>query len=161
MAPTPYRPMKPVRLTALLILATPIFGGLPLWSDEDPFPPTPFAENHFDRMIAQSPFSLPTIEEVTVQPGWADAFRISSILRIGDQLIVILNEQGKPDPITVRTRENRQGLRLVQLNESNDPRQVSAVIARNGQQATVRYHESILSAIPQSVAGSNPAIQPE
>jgi len=129
--------------------------------DEEAFPPKPIPPDRYETMMKRSPFVLPTVEEPQVAATWASDYQIVSILRIGDEFVVLAKKQSTNERIPIRAKENAQGIRLVKLQMSPDPREVSAVLEMSGAEGTIQYDPSILSGMPNPVAAGNPALKSE
>lgn len=130
---------------------------------QDEFPPEPFAPDHYERMAKRPPFVIPTVEEEpeeVVEPGWAEDYRIVSILLVGGERVVLVKNQQTAQRFPVKAEENSLGIRLVDLDLADDPRDTVATIAMGEQVGTIRYDEEILARLPASNAENNPAIQP-
>lgn len=132
-------------------------------ADEEPFPPQAYPTNRYDGMKARSPFVLPTKEEVVqvVKTNWTSDYRIVSVLRLGSDSMVLVKKLSTDERIPIRKEKNAQGIRLVELQMSPDPHNVSALVEMSGEEGTIVYDESILSEVPRSVAPSNPALKAE
>jgi len=131
---------------------------------EEPFPPAPFAPDRYEAMMKRSPFVLPTSEvapEVKPATNWTSDFRIVSIMRVGGEYMVLVRQLSTDARIPVRQRVNRQGIRLIGVEMSPDPRGVSATLERDGEQGAVQYDDSVLSQVPHSVVPDNPALKAE
>ncbi len=150
--------MKPIGLLSL-ILSTASLSA----QDLEPFPPTAYPAERYESMKARSPFVLPSFaEEVqAVTADWTSDFRIVSVLKFGDESVVLVKKLSTDERIPVRKQQNAQGIRLVELQMSPDPHNVSAVIEMSGEEGTILYDDSILSQVPRSVAPSNPALKAE
>lgn len=130
--------------------------------DDEPFPPEAFAPDRYESMRQRSPFIYPSFEEnVQVTVDWTNDFRIVSVMRLGDESVVLAKKVSTDERIPIRTQENALGIRLVELKMSTDPHNVSALIEMGGQEGTIVYDESILSEVPRSVAPDNPALKAE
>lgn len=136
----------------LLLALLAALGNLRAQTDEDPFPPPPIPPDRYDAMMKRSPFVLPTVEEETVSVGWTSDYQIVSVLRTGDEFVVLAKKLSTNEHIPIRTKENIQGIRLVDLQMSPDPREVSATIELGGAEGTIQYAPSILSGVPTSQA---------
>lgn len=150
--------MKTVALLFLVLSSTVLTA-----QDEEPFPPKAYPADRYDSMKARSPFVLPTIEEVVqvVAANWTSDYRIVSVLKLGDESVVLVKKLSTGERIPVRRQQNAQGIRLVALQMSPDPHNVSALIEMSGEEGTIVYDESILSEVPRSVVPSNPALKAE
>ncbi len=130
--------------------------------DDDVFPPPPIPPDRYEAMMKRSPFVLPTPEEkVEVSATWASDYQIVSILKIGDEFVVLAKKLSTNERIPIRTTENIQGIRLVNLRMSSNPREVSALLERDGAEGAIQYDPAILSGMPNSVAEGNPALKSE
>jgi hypothetical protein len=153
--------MRPALLLAGLLLASPLLAQD---EDEPAFPPAPFAPDRYEAMMKRSPFVLPTpetAEEAKPATNWTADFRIASIVRVDGEYMVLVRQVSTDERIPVRQRPNRQGIRLVEVRMSSDPRGVSATLERDGEQGTVQYDDSVLSQVPRSMAPDNPALKAE
>jgi len=151
------------RLPAILLPVL-LLGLLPLRADEEaePFPPEAIAPDRYEAIMKRSPFVLPTHEEETrVETTWASDFQIVSILKSGEDLMVLARKVSTGERVPIRTRENALGIRLVKLRMSPDPREVSALIAMGDVEGTIGYDPALLSSIPTPSAADNPALKPE
>ena len=143
------------------ILCLICLGFSALYAEEEPFPPVPIPQERYDTMRQRSPFVLPTVTTVEVAPEWTNDFRIVSVLSLGDDAVVLVRKISSNERLAFRRQANAQGSRLVELNMSPDPRNVSAVIEMDGKQGSITYDDSILSGLPNSVAPGNPALKTE
>lgn len=150
--------MKRISLLTLALSAATLSA-----QDLEPFPPKAYPADRYDAMKARSPFVLPSFaEEVpAATANWTSDFRIVSVLKLGDESVVLVKKLSTDERIPIRRQENAQGIRLVELQMSPDPHNVSAVIEMSGEEGTILYDESILSEVPRSVAPSNPALKAE
>lgn len=150
-----------MKYAAFLILA--LSSAALLAADEEPFPPQAYPTSRYDAMKARSPFVLPTVEEVVqiVTSNWTSDYRIVSVLRLGSESVVLVKKLSTDERIPIRKQRNAQGIRLVELQMSPDPHNVSALVEMSGEEGTIVYDESILSEVPRSVAPSNPALKAE
>ena len=130
--------------------------------EEDPFPPKAYPPERYATMMTRSPFVLPSFaDDVSVQADWTSDYCIVSVLKIGEESVVMAKKISSGERIPIRAKDNRLGIRLVKLHASSDPHEVSAVIEMGGEEGTIRYDQSILSQVPRSVAPDNPAVIPE
>lgn len=134
--------------------------GLPMAKADEPFPPTPNPPGRFAELKLRSPFVLPTFieQQVAVQTDWTSDFRIVSVLQLGEESVVIAKKVSTDERISIRSKENNLGIRLVSVQLSPDPHNVSAAITKGGEQGTITYDDSILSQVPRSAAPNNPAV---
>ncbi len=134
-----------------------------LFAQEEPFPPQAIPPEHYQDIMARSPFVLPTAtEEVKkVDTAWTNDFRIVSVVKSGDETLVLAKKVSTDGRMLIRAKENALGIRLVELKMAPDPRNVSAVVEKGGSQGTIQYDASILSGVPRSVAPNNPALKAE
>lgn len=148
-------------LLALLFLVSPLLAQ----EDDPPFPPVAYPADRYALMMKRSPFVLPTPDTVAVAPppapNWTTDYRIMSVLRSGDDYMLLIRQVSTDERVSVRKARNAQGIRLVEVQMSADPRSVSATLERGGEEGTVQYDDSILSNVPQSVVPANPALKPE
>lgn len=151
-------------LIAIFLLGT-LFGLgiLQAQSADESFPPKAIPPNRYEGMMKRSPFVLPTVEEVKAEvvANWTNDYQIVSILQIGGESVVLAKKLSTSERIPIRAKENAQGIRLLNLQMSSDPREVSAIIEMGGSEGTIKYDPSILSGIPASVAPGNPALKLE
>jgi len=151
-------PNKPLAFLLLLCLLPPALA-----SAQDEFPPEPFSPDHYDRMAQRPPFVIPTDEEEAeevVEPGWAEDFSIVSLLLVGDERVVLVKNRQTDQRFPVKAEENSLGIRLVELDLAEDPRDTTATIAMGEQVGTIRYDDDILARLPAPNVENNPAIQP-
>ncbi len=149
---------------ALWLAGLLVASSLLAQEEDEPFPPAPFAPGRYEAMMKRSPFVLPTSEvapEVKPATNWTSDFRIVSIMRVGGEYMVLVRQLSTDQRIPVRPRANRQGIRLVDVQMSPDPRGVSATLERDGEQGAVQYDDSVLSQVPHSVVPDNPALKAE
>ncbi|HWL52642.1 MAG TPA: hypothetical protein VNQ90_09415 [Chthoniobacteraceae bacterium] len=147
--------MKP--LVFLLLLAP-----LSLRADDaEIFPPQSIPADRYEAMTQRSPFVLPTDEEPAVVATWASDFQIVSILKRGEAFVVLAKKVSTGERMPIRTEPNPQGLRLVTLQMSPDPREVSAVIALGDAEGTITYDPALLAQMPHPSASGNPALKSE
>lgn len=134
-----------------------------LFAQEEPFPPQAIPPEHYQDIMARCPFVLPSFtEEVKkVDTEWTNDFRIVSVVKTGDEMLVLATKVSSGERLLIRAKENALGIRLVELNMSPDPRNVSAVVEKDGSKGTIQYDTSILSGVPRSVAPNNPALKAE
>lgn len=137
------------------------FGCSPLLlaEEEEPFPPQPIPESRYEKMMERSPFVLPTMATVEVTPDWTSDFHIVSVISLGDKSVVLARKVSTDERFPIRSEENAQGMRLVELNMSPDPSQVSAVIEMGGNEGTITYDPANLSDNPRSELSDNPALK--
>lgn len=145
--------MKP---SVVLLLLTVI----PLVNAEEIFPPAPNPPGRYAELKLRSPFVLPSFIEqpVVVQSDWTSDFRIVSVLQLGEESVVIARQVSTNERIPIRSKENKLGLRLVSIQLSPDPHNVSALVSKGGEQGSITYDDSVLSDVPRSVAPNNPAV---
>jgi len=130
--------------------------------DTDPFPPVAYPPERYDSMRQRSPFVLPTFEDhVAVHTEWTNDYRIVSVLQLGDESIVLANRISTGERIRIRAKDNHLSMRLVSIQLSPDPHNVSAVIEMGGQEGTITYDDSVLSKVPRPATPNNPAVIPE
>jgi len=156
--------MRPLAILCLLgLILGPGYGNLWAQDDAEPFPPEAIEPSRYGAMMKRSPFVLPTVEEVKTEAAhdWASDYKIVSILRIEGESVVLAKKLSTSERIPIRTESNAQGIRLLNLQMSSDPREVSAVIEMGGHEGTIQYDPSILSGIPTLPASGNPALKPE
>ncbi len=148
------------RLIAITILAS--LSGY-LWAEEDAevFPPELIPPDRYEVMRKRSPFVLPTQEEPQVTATWSSDFQIVSILKSGDEWVVLAKSVSTGERMPIRTQANAQGIRLLSLQMSADPREVSALIALGDVEGTIAYDPALLSSIPSPSAAGNPALKSE
>ena len=128
-------------------------------TEEPVFPPQSFPEGFYDAMMKRSPFILPSFDETVAAPtGWAQNLSLVSILLVGGEEVLLVADTSTQERFRVRKTENAQGIRLVELTRADNPRETSATLAKDGQQATIRYDDSILTNLPTSVVPNNPAL---
>lgn len=142
----------------LLLLAPGVLLG------DDPaevFPPQGVAPDRYDAMACRSPFVLPTQEETAVEAGWASDFQIVSLLKSGDEYVVFAKKISTDERMVIRSRENAHGLRLLKLQMSNNPREVSALIALGEAEGSIEYDPALLSTAPAPAPADHPALKSE
>lgn len=145
-----------MRSLLFLLLLT----SLPLRADEaEIFPPQPIPADRFEAMTRRSPFVLPTDEEPAPVSTWVSDFQIVSILKRGEEFIVLARKVSTGERLPIRTRPDPNGLRLVSLQMSADPREVSAVIALGEAEGTIAYDPALLAQMPNPSASGNPALK--
>jgi len=148
---------KAALLLAIVIGVTPA-----LRAADEPFPPAPIPPDRYEPILKRSPFVLPTREEETrVETNWASDFQIVSILKSGEDLVVLAKKVSTGERIPIRTQENAMGIRLLKLQMSPDPREVTALIATGDSEGTIGYDPALLSSLPSPSATDNPALKPE
>jgi hypothetical protein len=148
--------MKQIALVFVLPLA------LAAQAQEEEFPPKAYPLERYAVMMQRSPFVLPTFsQDVSVQVNWAADFSIVSVLKTGEETVLLAKKISTGERVPVRSTDNRLGIRLVKMNLSSDPREVSAVVELGGEEGTIRYDDAILSQLPKSVVPNNPAVIPE
>lgn len=126
---------------------------------EEPFPPVAYPVERYAAMKERSPFVLPTFAaHVEVHTEWTNDYRIVSVLQLGEESVVLAKKISTGERIPIRAKDNHLGIRLVSIQISPDPNNVSAVIEMGGQEGTIRYDESILSQSPRPAPAINPAI---
>lgn len=151
--------MKLSLYSILLLLS---IGTLYAQTDNEVFPPVRFPSDRYEEMAKRSPFVLPTFEEeIRVTTNWASDYCIVSVLKIGPESVVIAKKISTDERIPIRTSKNAQGIRLLALQSSSDPHEVSAHVEMEGEEGTLQYDPAILSEVPRSVAPNNPAVKPE
>jgi hypothetical protein len=139
-----------------------ILLGMGLALAEEPFPPVAYPAERYQSMKERSPFVLPTFAtHVEVHTEWTTDYRIVSVLQLGEESIVLAKKVSTNERIPIRAKDNHLGIRLVSVQISPDPNNVSAVIEMGGQEGTIRYDESILSQTPRPASPINPAILSE
>jgi len=154
--------MNATRHLSLFLALLICFAQLHAQSNEAPFPPEAIPAERYSAMMKRSPFVLPTAgAQEGVSTTWASDYQISSILKVGDQFVVIAKKMSTNERISIRDKDNAQGIRLVKLQMASDPREVSAVIELGGIEATIQYDSTALSNLPRSVAPDNPALKSE
>ena len=154
--------MRTKRLVGLAIIGFAGVGTLSADIDDASFPPVAYPVERYEAMMKRSPFVLPSFsEEVAVTDNWTEDYRIVSVLKLGNDSVVIVKKISTDERIPVREKENAQGIRLLELEMSPDPHNVSARIEMGGEEGTIQYDESILSDAPRSVAPNNPAVKSE
>jgi hypothetical protein len=148
-----------VMAVCLLALAS---MNLRAQDDDEVFPPQSIPADRYEFMMRRSPFVLPTREaEKPTAPNWTSDYQIVSVLKIGGEAVVLARKLSTNERIPIQAKENAQGIRLISLQMSPDPREVFAVLEMNGAEGTIQYDPSILSGLPRSVAPDNPAIKSE
>jgi hypothetical protein len=146
-------------LTILTFAVT--ISAMPLRAQDDDtvFPPTPIPPERYEIMMQRSPFVLPTAEIHTeVTTTWASDFQIVSLLKVENDYVVFAKKISTDERIRIRREDNAQGIRLVEIQMSSDPREVSAVLEMGGVEGTIQYDPEILSGLPTPMATGNPAL---
>ncbi len=134
-------------------------AGATFAQEAEPFPPVAFPPERYDAMRQRSPFVLPTFEDhVEVHSEWTSDYRIVSVLQMGDESVVLATKISTGERIPIRAKDNHLGMRLVSIQLSPNPRNVSAVIEMGGQEGTITYDDSVLSQVPSPMAPNNPAV---
>ncbi len=138
-------------------------GSLRAQTDDAPFPPEAILPDRYEGMMKRSPFVLPTAEETKseVAENWASDYQIVSVLQVGGESVVLAKKLSTGERLPIRSKSNAQGIRLLNLQMSSNPREVSAVIEMDGSEGTIQYDPSILSGLPTSVVPGNPALKSE
>jgi len=146
----------------LVIFGLSLLGVPALQAQEDVFPPQAYPPARYESMASRSPFVLPSFaENVSVAENWADDFRIVGVIRMGGESVLLAKRLSTDERVVIRSEDNALGVRLVELDMSPDPRNVSAVVEMGSEKGTIRYDESILANLPSSVVPDNPALKHE
>lgn len=151
--------MKRFLLAGLLLM-----GPLMAQEEEAPFPPVPFAPDRYAAMMNRSPFVLPTPTEVVQAPpptNWSTDFRLVNVMRLSEDYVVLVKQVSTDQRFPVRRQPNHLGIRIIEVRMSGDPRSVTVVLEKDGEEGTVQYDDSILSQVPRSVVPDNPALKSE
>jgi len=144
------------------VLVFTAIAGACFAQDTEPFPPVAFPQERYESMQQRSPFVLPTFEDhVEVHTEWTNDYRIVSVLQLGEESIVLATRISTGERIPIRAKDNQLGMRLISIQLSPDPHNVSAVIEMGGQEGTITYDDSVLSRLPRPAVPNNPAIIPE
>ena len=146
-------------LTILTVVAMIGLMSVRAQDDDTVFPPEPIPPERYEVMMQRSPFVLPTVEIHTeVTTTWTSDFQIVSLLKVEDEYVVFAKKISTDERIRIRREDNAQGIRLVKIQMSSDPREVSAVLEMGGVEGTIHYSPEILSGLPTPMATGNPAL---
>ena len=146
-------------LTTLSFAVTLGSAALRAQDDDAVFPPAPIPPERYEIMMQRSPFVLPTVEVHTeVTTNWASDFQIVSLLKVEGEYVVFAKKISTGERIRIRREDNAQGMRLVKIQMSSDPREVSALLEMGGVEGTIQYAPEILSGLPTPMATGNPAL---
>lgn len=150
--------------SALFLILTFVLSLSAYAQEDEVFPPKPYPPDRYEAMKNRSPFVLPSVTEVVMAPatpGWTSDFSIVSVTKIGEETIVLARQISTDQRVAIRARANAQGIRLVDLRMSPDPRDVSATVEKDGLEGTITYDGSFLSKLPRSLVPGNPGLKSE
>lgn len=128
-----------------------------------PFEPETYAISRYEPVWKRSPFIVETVA-VQVSQGLAQRFALAGAATINGSPVAFLIDRQPPSPsrsrfMLAKGKPSDDGVELVSLSLSPDPRQTSIVIRQAGQQATLNFDPQMLAQVgnPGSGADSSPA----
>lgn len=126
------------RLVLILLLAAPALHA-------QDFSPAPVDVERYRALWERSPFVLPARAAAPVS-ALAQRFTLTGVAFLADDPIVFLLDRQSSARLMLRLNDPQNGLLLVSVENSSDPKQASALIRLGSEQAVVRYDPSALQA---------------
>ena len=110
--------------------------------------PAALPMSRYEKMLARSPFSLPTAATPPPtpppQPGWADALFINAVMTVGDRKVITIASRENNERFILGTGEkaNEQGIELLEVQWSDQVGQTRAVVRKNNVVATLLFDQN-------------------
>jgi len=133
---------------------------LPGMSRAENVVPKTYSENRYELIWKKSPFSLPSVAEENPD-GFAANLTLAGITKFNDQYVAIVLDKSTQKRSMVTAKPNSDGLALVEAQTSKDLKEVSVVVQKNGESATLKYDLAFFQAATPAVAANpNPGQAP-
>src|SRR5271155_1613230 len=101
--------------------------------------PGGFAVDRYSSLWQHSPFTVSSIQQEAIQPGFADKLALVGIAKIGSEDMVELLNKESLERINVSTTSSPQGLKIVSVELNSDPMKDCVTIQKGDEIAKVKF----------------------
>jgi hypothetical protein len=122
--------------------------------------PGGFAVDRYSSLWEHSPFTVSSIQQLVIPPGFADKLALVGIIKIGSENMVTLFNKDSLERISVSTNSSPEGMKIVSVELDKDPQKDSVTIQKGDEIAKVKFDKIPAGSGQVAQTAGNPPLAP-
>lgn len=130
-----------------------IFFGIWLWgafsSAQEAVIPAGFGVDRYASLWEHSPFTIASVQQDATPAGFAEKLALVGVAKIGTENLATVINKDSQERISVSSKPNDQGWKLIAVDSDPDLLKVVATIQSGNETAKVRFDPALIAASAQ------------